>query len=43
VDLSQQTIVNDAETTGDLTIREDLEDEIPEAAEVGFDDMGIDG
>ena len=43
VDLSQQTMVNDAETTGDLTIREDLEDEIPEAAEVGFDDMGIDG
>ena len=43
VDLSQQTMVNDAETTGDLTIREDLEDEIPEAAEVGFDDMDIDG
>ena len=33
---------NDAETAGDLTIREGLEDEIPEAAEVGFDDMGMD-
>ncbi len=42
VDLSQQTMVNDAETAGDLTIREGLEEEIPEAAEVGFDDMGID-
>ena len=35
-----QTFVNDAEEQGDLTIREGLEDEIPEAAAVGFDDIG---
>ncbi len=38
LDLSRQNIVNDAESLSDLTIREDLEEEIPEAAAVGFDD-----
>jgi len=38
LDLSRQNIVNDAETQPDLTIKEELEEEIPEAAEVGFDD-----
>ena len=37
LDLSRQNYVNDAEEQGSLTIREDLEDEIPEAAAVGFD------
>lgn len=37
IDMSRQNVVNDAETAGDLTIRDSLEDEIPEAAEVGFD------
>ena len=39
LDLSRQNIVNDAETNSDLTIRTDLEEEIPEAAAVGFDDF----
>ena len=38
VDLSRQNLVNDAELQGDLTIRNELEEEIPEAAAVGFDD-----
>ena len=40
MDLNRQTYVNDAEETGDLTIREGLdEDDIPAAAVVGFDDL----
>jgi len=38
LDLSRQNIVNDADAQPDLTIKEELEEEIPEAAEVGFDD-----
>ncbi|MBR3128259.1 MAG: DNA-directed RNA polymerase subunit beta, partial [Solobacterium sp.] len=40
MDLNRQTYVNDAEETGDLTIREGLdEDDVPAAAVVGFDDL----
>ena len=39
LDLSRQNIVNDAEAQSDLTITDSLEEEIPEAAAVGFDDF----
>ncbi|MBQ6487898.1 MAG: DNA-directed RNA polymerase subunit beta [Solobacterium sp.] len=39
LDLSRQNIVNDAESQSDLTITDSLEEEIPEAAAVGFDDF----
>jgi DNA-directed RNA polymerase subunit beta len=32
------SLVNDAETSGSLTIKDSIEEDIPEAAEVGFDD-----
>lgn len=37
VDVARQAIVNDIENSDDVTIREGLEEEIPEAAEVGID------
>jgi len=40
-DLSSQQYIADAFNDG-LTIKNELEEEIPEAAEVGFDDMGSD-
>ncbi|MDO4520378.1 MAG: DNA-directed RNA polymerase subunit beta, partial [Erysipelotrichaceae bacterium] len=40
-DMSTQQYVADAFSDG-LTIKNELEEEIPEAAEVGFDDMGSD-
>ncbi len=39
LDLSRQNYVTDEENVGDLTIKDELEEEIPEAAEVGFDDF----
>ncbi len=41
LDMSRQNIVNDAMNQDDLTIRKGLEEDVPEAAEVGFD-MGVD-
>ncbi len=38
LDMSQQRFVNDAEEEGSLTIHDNMEEEIPEAAEVGVDD-----
>ena len=38
IDLNRQQYVNDAEETGLLTIKEGLEEDIPEAAVVGIDD-----
>lgn len=38
IDLSHQKFVNDAAEEGSLTIKDNLEEEVPEAAEVGFDD-----
>ncbi len=37
-DMSRQNIVNDAEDQDDLSIHDELEEEIPEASFVGFDD-----
>ena len=37
-DMSRQNIVNDAEEQDDLSIHDELEEEIPEASFVGFDD-----
>ena len=34
------TLVNDAESNGNLTIKDELDEEIPEAATVGVDDFG---
>ena len=40
LDLDHQTIINDAEESGEFTIKDSLEEEdVPEAAEVGFDDL----
>ena len=41
-DLASQQYVADAFNAGDLTIKNDLEEEVAEAAFVGFDDMGSD-
>ena len=38
IDLNRQQYVNDAEESGLLTIKEGLEEDIPEAAVVGIDD-----
>ena len=40
LDFDPSTLVNDAETNEDLTIKDELDEEIPEAATVGFDDFG---
>ena len=37
LDLSHQSIVNDIAGRDDMSIRDELEEEVPEAAEVGFD------
>ena len=39
-DFDPSTLVNDAESNEDLTIKDELDEEIPEAATVGFDDFG---
>ncbi|MCR5228672.1 MAG: DNA-directed RNA polymerase subunit beta [Solobacterium sp.] len=41
LDMSQQRFVNDAEQQGSLTVTDEFEEEIPEAAEVGFDDSDL--
>ena len=40
LDFDPSTLVNDAESNEDLTIKDELDEEIPEAATVGFDDFG---
>ena len=40
LDFDPSTLVNDAESSEDLTIKDELDEEIPEAATVGFDDFG---
>ena len=41
LDFDPSTLVNDAESNEDLTIKDELDEEIPEAATVGFDEFGI--
>ena len=40
LDFDPSTLVNDAESNENLTIKDELDEEIPEAATVGFDDFG---
>ena len=40
LDFDPSTLVNDAESNGNLTIKDELDEEIPEAATVGVDDFG---
>ena len=40
LDFDSSTLVNDAESNENLTIKDELDEEIPEAATVGFDDFG---
>lgn len=40
LDFDPSTLVNDAESNEDLTIKDELDEEIPEAATIGFDDFG---
>ena len=40
LDFNPSTLVNDAESNENLTIKDELDEEIPEAATVGFDDFG---
>ena len=40
LDFDPSTLVNDAESNENLTIKAELDEEIPEAATVGFDDFG---
>ena len=40
LDFEPSTLVNDAESNENLTIKDELDEEIPEAATVGFDDFG---
>ena len=40
LDFVPSTLVNDAESNENLTIKDELDEEIPEAATVGFDDFG---
>lgn len=43
LDFDPSTLVNDAESNENLTIKDELDEEIPEAATVGFDDFGEEG
>ena len=40
LDFDPSTLVNDAESNENLTIKDELDEEIPEAATVGFEDFG---
>ena len=40
LDFDPSTLVNDAESNENLTIKDELDEEIPEAATVGFDEFG---
>ena len=40
LDFDPSTLVNDTESNENLTIKDELDEEIPEAATVGFDDFG---
>lgn len=40
LDFDPSTLVNDAESNENLTIKDELDEEIPEVATVGFDDFG---
>lgn len=42
LDFDPSTLVNDAESNENLTIKDELDEEIPEAATVGVDDFGED-